>query len=155
MASFAKLNSENVVEQVISVHNNELLDNGVESEQKGINFLKSIFGQNTIWKQASYNTKAGKHYTSEGKLSIDQSKVFRKNHPAIGWVYNPIIDGFTLPKPYNSWILDEVGGNWIPPIPYPKTYTLNLNTGEPSNRPLEDPYIWNEETLNWILVDII
>ena len=36
MAYFARLNSNNIVEQVISVHNNELLDNGIESEAKGI-----------------------------------------------------------------------------------------------------------------------
>ena len=61
MASFAKLNSQNIVEQVISVHNNQLLDNGVESEEKGIQFCKSLFGQDTIWKQTSYNTHGGIH----------------------------------------------------------------------------------------------
>ena len=156
MATFAQLNSENVVEQVISVHNNELLDNGIESEQKGIDFLKSIFGQDTIWKQVSYNTRGGKYYNLQGNIATDQSKTFRKNCPVKGWVYNPTIDGFTLPKPsYNSWILNESTGIWNAPIPCPKTYTLNLNTGEPANIPVEDPYIWNEETLSWTLVDII
>jgi len=31
MAYFAKLNSNNIVEQVIAIHNNELLDNAIES----------------------------------------------------------------------------------------------------------------------------
>jgi hypothetical protein len=155
MAHFAKLNSENVIEQLLTVNNNELLDNGVESEQKGIDFLKSIFGQDTNWKQVSYNTKAGKHYDSKGKLSLDQSKAYRINYPAVGWVYNSTIDGFTPQKPYNSWILNETTGLWNAPINCPVTYTLNLNTGEPTYLPIKDPYTWDEKTLNWILVDII
>ena len=51
MAHFAKLNLNSIVEKVLVVNNNELLDsNGVESEQKGIDFLKTIFGDSTIWK---------------------------------------------------------------------------------------------------------
>ena len=44
-SSFAKLNSNNIVEQVISIHNNELLDNGVESEEKGITFSPISMGK--------------------------------------------------------------------------------------------------------------
>jgi hypothetical protein len=53
MAHFAELNENNVVTQVIVVHNNELLDNGVESEAKGIAFCQSLFGG--TWVQTSYN----------------------------------------------------------------------------------------------------
>ena len=60
MAYFAKLNPENIVEQVISVHNNELLDNGIESEAKGIAFCKSLYGQDTNWVQTSYNKRIRK-----------------------------------------------------------------------------------------------
>ena len=52
MAHFAELNENNIVQQVIVVNNNELLDeNNQESEQKGIEFCKSLFGTETIWKQ--------------------------------------------------------------------------------------------------------
>ena len=44
MASFAELNNDNLVLRVLSVHNNELLDDGNESEEKGIAFLKKIYG---------------------------------------------------------------------------------------------------------------
>lgn len=53
MAHFAKLNAHNIVEQVIVVHNNELLINGVENEQKGIEFCQSLLGG--TWVQTSYN----------------------------------------------------------------------------------------------------
>ena len=78
MAHFAQLDN-NVVTQVIVVHNNELLDNGVESEAKGIAFCQSLFGGN--WKQTSYN----------GNI--------RKNYAGIGFIYDPIRDAFIPPKP--------------------------------------------------------
>ena len=139
MASFVKLNSENIVEQVISVHNNELLDNGIESEQKGIEFCKFLYGQDTIWKQSSYNTRGGKHYLSEEPdvLSNTQEKAFRKNFAGIGYTYDETRNAFIGPKPYNSWILNEDTCFWESPIPYPTDGQL---------------YTWNEEALSWNLI---
>ena len=53
MAHFAEIDENNIVKQVIVVNNNELLDNGVESETKGIEFCQSLFGG--TWVQTSYN----------------------------------------------------------------------------------------------------
>jgi len=131
MASFAKLNSENIVEQVLSVHNNELLDNGVESETKGITFLKNLYGEDTNWKQTSYNTNAGVH--SLGGTS------FRKNHAGIGYTYDETRDAFIAPKPFNSWILNEDTCLWNAPILYPND---------------AQRYTWNEETQSWTLQTI-
>jgi len=137
MATFAKLNSENIVEQVISIHNNELLDNGIESEQKGIQFLKSLYGQDTNWKQTSYNTRGGKHYLADNSgLSDTQNKAFRKNHAGIGYAYDETRDAFISPKSYNSWILNENTCQWEAPVLYPSDGQL---------------YKWNEETLSWDL----
>lgn len=56
MAHFAELNEFNIVQQVIVVNNDILLDeNGDEQEQLGIDFCKSVFGENTNWVQTSYN----------------------------------------------------------------------------------------------------
>ena len=128
MASFVKLNSENIVEKVISVHNNELLDNGIESEQKGINFCKSLFGQDTNWKQTSYNTRGGIHLLG--------GVPFRKNHAGKGYTYDETRDAFIAPKPFNSWVLNENTCLWEAPIAQP-------NDGK--------TYIWNEQTLLWDL----
>jgi hypothetical protein len=62
MAHFAEINSNNKVLRVVVVNNNELLVNGVENEQKGIDFCKSLFGSNTNWVQTSYNSKFRKQY---------------------------------------------------------------------------------------------
>jgi len=128
MASFAKLNN-NIVERVESVVNEVLKDsNGIEQENIGIEFLKSLYGQDTNWKQTSYNTSGGVH-----KLG---GTPFRKNHAGIGYTYDQTRDAFITPKPYNSWILNESTCNWDAPIPMP-------TDGQ--------RYSWNEENLNWIL----
>lgn len=93
MAHFAELDNQNVVLRVIVVHNNELLDNGVESEAKGVSFCKSLFGGN--WKQTSYN----------GNM--------RKNYAGIGFTYDPVRDVFIPPKPGDKWVLDEATCKWV------------------------------------------
>ena len=134
MASFAKLNSENIVIAVESVVNDVLRDsNGVEQETIGIQFLRTLYNEpNAIWKQTSYNTHGGVHNKNGTPL--------RKNHAGIGYIYDQQRDAFIAPKPFNSWILNESTCNWESPIPYPTD----------GNR-----YTWNEETLSWNLLDNI
>ena len=133
MASFAKLNSENIVIRVESVVNEVIKNsNGVEQEQLGIDFLKTLYNEpNAIWKQTSYNTVGGVHLL--GGIP------FRKNHASVGYTYDQTRDAFIPPKPYNSWILNETTCQWEAPIPYP-------TDGQ--------RYRWNEETLNWTLQNI-
>jgi len=136
MAHFAKIDKNtNKVLQVIGVHNNELLDeNGIESEEKGINFLESLYGvdSNIMWKKTSYNTWANTH-----KLG---GTPFRKNYAAIDGYYDPIADAFYKWQPYPSWTLDPQTFLWNAPIPRP-------------NGPGDDEkvYIWNEENQTWDL----
>lgn len=101
MAHFAQLDENNIVLQVIVVHNDELLDDGVESEDKGITFCQSLFGIDTIWKQTSYNNS------------------FRKNFAGVGFMYDSLRDMFLEPKPYFNWVLNSTTGKWEAPIPYP------------------------------------
>ena len=137
MAHFAKLNQENIVIDVIKVNNNELLDNGIESEQKGINFLKSIFGQDTIWKKTSYNTVAGIYYTPNPDLSIlgmipdsDQSKAFRGWYPYIGYTYDSINDRFIPAKVFENSKFNEEYLIWEPLVDYPNVTTYGDGTSE-------------------------
>ena len=87
MACFAKIKSNGIVVQVESVDNSILLDeNGVEQEQLGIDFLRNLYNEpNANWKQGSYGTYNGEHYTFDENnimyLSEDQSKAFRIHHP--------------------------------------------------------------------------
>ena len=81
MAHFAKINEENIVQQVIVVNNSDC--GGLEfpeSESIGQSFINSI-GLIGTWKQTSYNSN------------------FRKNYAGIGYTYDPIDDAFIAPMP--------------------------------------------------------
>ena len=110
MATFAKLGLNNKVIEVLSVHNNELLDsNGVEQEVNGIDFLTKLTGY-PVWKQTSYNNN------------------IRKNHAGIGYTYDEDRDAFIPKKPYASWILNEDTCLWEAPVARPEDdnmYTWN------------------------------
>lgn len=98
MAHFAKLDENNIVLEVHSVHNNELLDeNGVEQEQKGIDFLIAWSGGYPYWKQTSYNAR------------------IRKNFAGIGYTYDPVRDTFIPPRPSENATFDEATCQWIVP----------------------------------------
>lgn len=101
MAHFAQLDENNKVLQVIVVANKELMENGIESEHKGIAFCKTLLGADTKWVQTSYNA------------------TIRKNYAVIDGSYNEVRDAFIPPKPFNSWILNEDTCNWQAPTPYP------------------------------------
>jgi hypothetical protein len=81
MAHFAQLDEANIVMQVIVVNNNELSQDGIELESKGIAFCKSLVGQETLWIQTSYNA------------------TIRKNFAGIGYTYDQARDAFIAPKP--------------------------------------------------------
>jgi hypothetical protein len=123
MATFAKLGLNNKVIEVLSVHNNELLDsNGVEQEVNGIDFLTKLTGY-PVWKQTSYNNN------------------IRKNHAGIGYTYDEDRDAFIPPKPINSWVLNEDTCQWEAPVAMP-TEQLEEN----------QYYSWNESIINWEII---
>ena len=81
MAHFAKIDENNIVQQIIVVSNENCgnLD-FPESESIGQNFINSI-GLEGNWKQTSYNS------------------TFRKRYAGIGFTYDPIADEFVTPWP--------------------------------------------------------
>lgn len=83
MAHFAKLEN-NVVTQVIVVNNEVITDsNGVEQEQLGIDFCKSLYGQNTEWKQTSYNGNFRGRYAGVGMLYDSELDIFYTLEPTV------------------------------------------------------------------------
>ena len=98
MAHFAQIENS-VVTQVIVVSNEELLENGIESETKGIAFCQSLLGGD--WKQTSYN----------GNI--------RKNYAGIGFTYDEGHNAFIPPQPFPSWTLVEETCQWTAPVAMP------------------------------------
>lgn len=125
MSHFAKLDKNNVV-VFVTVGRQE--DDGKELE------LQERTGD--VYKQTSYNTRGGVHYT-DGEPSADQSKALRYNYAGIGFTYDEARDAFIPPKPYESWLLNEDTCLWEAPVAYPED-------GE--------TYTWDEESGAWIEV---
>lgn len=113
MAHFAKLDENNVVEQVIVINNFDCVNaEGVEDEATGAAFCNSLIPG--TWVQTSYNGRT------------------RKNFAAIGGVYDSTRDAFIHPKPFESWLLNEDTCSWYPPVEMPVNegffYTWNEET---------------------------
>jgi hypothetical protein len=128
MAHFAELDLNNIVLRVLCL-DNSVMENeqGQRVEQFGIDFLQSLYGANTIWKQTSYNTKAGIHYDPNTDIpSEDQSKAFRKNYAGINYTYDLSRNAFINPKPIvppedEQYVtFDEFACLWVYKLPITK-----------------------------------
>ena len=130
MAHFAKLDANNVVEQVIVVSNEDTADSsGVETESIGVAFCQKLLGASTNWKQTSYNNS------------------FRGNYAGIGYTYMSNVatlgvgstDIFISQQPHDSWSVGVGTAQWYPPS----------NPGDaPALTAAEEAarkfYVWNE-----------
>jgi hypothetical protein len=86
MAHFARIDSDNKVQEIIVVNNGVLVDeNGDEQEALGQAFIASI-GLAGTWLQCSYNGNS------------------RGAYPGHGFTYDPVADVFFLPVE----VIDEV-----------------------------------------------
>jgi len=161
MAHFAQLDETNTVTQVIVIHNNELLVDGVESEQAGIDFCHNLFGG--TWKQTSYNGNIRREYATIGGTYNVAANVFIALKPYPSWTLDSSYDWqpptpqpvgmwhwneaelrwYEAPKPYTSW--DES------PSPYPSwTQSENYHWQPPTPYPATGVWSWNEAELKWI-----
>jgi len=80
-----------------------------------------------LCKRTSYNTIGGVHNGG--------GTPFRKNYAGIGYSYDPDRDAFIPPKPYPSWVLDEITCLWSAPTAMP----------DDGKR-----YNWDEATTAWV-----
>ena len=82
MAHFAKLDENNVVLEVIVLNNAVVEDLPFpQSEPFGVAFLHTLYGDDAVWKQTSYNSN------------------FRGVYASIVVTYDPINDVFVDPNP--------------------------------------------------------
>ena len=143
MAHFAEIrNDTNKVLRVIVISNSQCSENGGENTTELEQWVKNNHANDpvieqelgtypeTFWKQTSYNTHLNEHANGGTPL--------RGNYAGIGYNYDSENDLFYPDKPFNSWTLDLNTADWTAPKPYPNDGQL---------------YVWNEDNLNWELVE--
>jgi hypothetical protein len=135
MAHFPELDSNNNVLRVIKVDNNVINNaSGLLGENDGVAFCKSLFGEDTIWKQTSYNTRGGIHYDSN--KNPDSETAIRGNHAESGMIYDSTLDAFYFPTAlYPSWTFNKTTFKWEAPVAYPTDELI---------------YEWDETTRTWV-----
>lgn len=113
MATFAELDDNNCVVQVVVINDEDCLDeNGNESEEVGVAFCQSLYGGR--WLQTSINTRGNVHYMPDGVTPSGQPP-FRANYGSVGSVYVAERDVFVNPKPYDWYRFDPVMLDWYCP----------------------------------------
>ncbi len=130
MAHFAKLNANNIVEQVIVVGDSDTADSsGAETEAIGVAFCQKLVGAGTNWKQTSYNNNMRGNYAGIGMT-------YMTNVATLGVGSTDI---FIEQQPYPSWTVGVGTAQWYPPAnpgPAPALTTAEANAGK--------IYVWNE-----------
>ena len=125
MAHYAFLDENNIVTEVITgIDETETIE-GLDTETWYGNL------RNQVCKRTSFFTHGGIH--SQNRTA------FRKNFAGVGYKYDQERDAFILPKPFESWLLNESTCLWEAPVPLPSDWLTVF-------------YEWNEETLSWIEV---
>jgi len=154
MAHFAKIGLNSKVISVLTVNNNDLLNaDGVEDENVGIEKLTRETGW-PLWVQTSYNTLAGKHYTTDPETgerteSTDQSKALRANFAGVGMTWDEDKNIFYGKQPFSSWTLNSTTGLWESPVTRP-TQSQCQYDDDGTTREYEP--VWDETNNRWISV---
>lgn len=94
MSHFAQIDKDtNIVVQILVLNNEVITVDGVESEQKGIEFLQELI-PGSEWIQTSYNGS------------------FRKNFAVLGGTYDKDRDAFIPPRPTGNYTFNEETCLW-------------------------------------------
>ena len=121
MAHYAFLDNNNVVTEVITGVDENIIQNDTDGTQVGGTSAawEAFYGnfRNQVCKRTSYNGN------------------YRKNYAGIGYMYDAERDAFIAPKPFNSWVLDEDTCRWEAPTPMPTDDKF---------------YYWSEDDLAWM-----
>ncbi len=126
MAHYALLDENNIVIQVITGVDENIIQTDLDDTQVG--------GSSDAWEQF-YATRPWLNATSCKRTSYNNN--IRKQYAGIGFTYDAVNDIFIAPQPYPSWSLDD-NFDWQAPTPMPTDGGM---------------YKWVEDDLNWQLIE--
>jgi hypothetical protein len=141
MAHFAKISEDNIVLQVLTLDDKDMLDeNNNPSENVGQKYLEKHNNWPAhLWVQTSYNT-----YQNTHRLN---GTPFRGNYAGIGCVWDASNQIFLPSKPYNSWVKNLNKARWQSPIGDAPERT-------PAEFEINSRYEWNENNQSWDKVTV-
>ena len=131
MAHYALIDSNNIVVQVITGVDENIIQVDVDGKEVG--------GSSDAWEQfyASQPQFAG--LTCKRTSYNAATNGFRANYAGVGFKYDPDFNVFIAPQPYPSWELNHTTYKWEPPIVMPEIITGHY-------------WRWSEYNKKWISV---
>ena len=128
MAHFARLDSDNIVTDVIVINDSDSGGGTLDTENTGITFCQNHVGDNSsVWKQTSYSGQ------------------FRGNYAGIGFTYMTGVrtlgvastDIFVDQQPFPSWSIGVGTSRWFSPL----GDAPDLTSEQVAN---DEKYVWDE-----------
>ena len=141
MAHFAKISEDNIVLQVLTLNDKDMLDkDGNLSELVGQQYLQKHNNWPAhLWIQTSYNTFNNRH--RENKTP------FRGNYASIGYFWDVNDQIFWPPKTYPSWVKNIAEARWQSPVGDRPALTAEQKADTANSY----SYYWNEGNQSWDL----
>ena len=128
MAHFARLDSDNIVTDVIVINDSDSGGGTLDTENTGITFCQNHVGDNSsVWKQTSYSGQ------------------FRGSYAGIGFTYMTGVrtlgvastDIFVDQQPFPSWSIGVSTSRWFSPL----GDAPDLTSEQVAN---DEKYVWDE-----------
>jgi hypothetical protein len=136
MAHYALIDSNNIVVQVITGVDEDVIQTDTDNTQVG--------GSATAWETfyASLLQNAGLYclrtsYNTSGNTHSNGGTPLRGNFASVGYKYDPDFDAFIPPQPYPSWKLNYETFLWEPPTAKPQQTS-------------EYDWRWSEVNKEWV-----
>ena len=148
MAHFAKISEENIVLQVLTLDNKDMLnESNVETESIGQAYLQQHNNwPSHLWIQTSYNTLENQHRLG--------GTPFRGNYAGINFIWDSENQIFWNKKPFDSWVKHIDTATWKSPIGDAPDFTSEQQSQNDAGTH-EWIYSWNEDNLVWNLTDFM
>lgn len=130
MAHYAFINSENIVVNVITGVDENIIQTDLDGTQVG--------GTSDAWEQFY---AAQPQFAGLTCKRTSYNRNIRANFASIGYTYDPDFDVFISPRPYPSWKLNYTTYQWEAPVAKPEDV---------------EGYVWKWSEINkeWVQVAI-
>ncbi len=130
MAHYALINKNNIVVQVITGVDENIIQTDLDGTQVG--------GTSEAW-ETFYASLPWFEGLSCKRTSYNGN--IRTNYAGIGYTYDPDFDVFIAPQPYPSWKLNYTTYQWVAPVAMPEEIEGFV-------------FKWSEPNKEWIQVAI-